>query len=101
MTLWITIGLVALISAAFKAVGPAVLGDRALPDRVQAVVALLAPALLTGLVLTDIGGAGWAAVNWTLVAGLGVVATAYLVKAPALVAILLGVVVTAGLRLLF
>ncbi|MGI5131294.1 AzlD domain-containing protein [Pseudonocardia sp. CA-107938] len=100
MTLWITIGLVAAITVAFKAIGPAVLGDRELPDPVPAVIALLAPALLAGLVITDIAGAGWAAVDWTLCGGLAVIVVAYLLRAPALVAILVGVGVTALLRFL-
>ena len=100
MTLWITIGLVALITVSFKAVGPAALGDRELPAPVRAVIALLAPALLAGLVVTDIAGGGWTAVDWTLCAGLAAIVVAHLLRAPALLAILLGVALTAALRIL-
>ena len=99
-TLWITIVLVALVSICFKAVGPALLGDRELPGWSVAVIAMLAPALLAGLILTDVAGPRWADLDWTLCAGLGVVAAAYLLRAPSLVAIVLGVLATAGLRLL-
>jgi branched-subunit amino acid transport protein len=98
VSLWITIGLVALITVSYKAIGPAVLGDRELPDRARAVIALLAPALLAGLVLTDIAGAGWTAVDWTLCVGLAAIVGAHLLRAPALLAIVVGVIVTAALR---
>jgi branched-subunit amino acid transport protein len=51
--IWITVGALILISAAIKATGPVLLGGRELPRWAGAVIALLAPALLTALVLTD------------------------------------------------
>lgn len=53
MTVWITIALVALVTFAIKGVGPALLGDRALPAAFSRVVVLLAPALLAALVVTS------------------------------------------------
>ena len=50
---WITIGVLALATAAIKAAGPVVLGGRPLPPRVTAVVVLLAPAILAALVVTE------------------------------------------------
>jgi branched-subunit amino acid transport protein len=97
-TLWATMLVVAAASIGIKAAGPALLGDRALPSWTSGVIAALAPALLTGLVLTDVAGPGWSAFDWRLCAGLGAAATAYLLRAPILIAIALGVVVTAGLR---
>lgn len=99
-TLWLTILLVAAVSITFKGLGPALLGNRELPDRAAAVIALLAPALLAGLIVTDIAGPRWEELDWTLCAGLGVVAVAYRLRAPSLLAICLGVLATAGLRLL-
>ncbi|ALO06596.1 Branched-chain amino acid transport [Streptomyces venezuelae] len=49
MTLWTAIGAIALISFAFKAIGPAVLGGRELPVRARSVMVLWAPALLASL----------------------------------------------------
>jgi branched-subunit amino acid transport protein len=43
----------ALVTAAIKAAGPVALGGRELPERFGAVVMLLAPALLAGLVVTQ------------------------------------------------
>jgi branched-subunit amino acid transport protein len=47
---WITIGVLAVGTALIRAAGPLLLGGRELPARVQGVVALLAPALLSALV---------------------------------------------------
>ena len=51
--LWVTIVAVALANAAIKAVGPVLVGARELPPRVLAVIALVAPALLAALVVTE------------------------------------------------
>jgi hypothetical protein len=50
---WAVIGALAVGTFAIKAAGPAVLGQRPLPDRLSGVIALLAPALLAGLVITE------------------------------------------------
>jgi branched-subunit amino acid transport protein len=97
-TLWATMLIVAAVSIGIKAAGPALLGDRTLPSWTSGVIAALAPALLTGLILTDVVGPGWSALDWRLCTGLGAAATAYLLRAPILIAIALGVAVTAGLR---
>lgn len=99
-TLWATMLIVAAISVAIKAAGPALLGDRELPPWATGVIAALAPALLTGLVLTDVAGPGWSTFDWRLCAGLGAAGGAYLLRAHILAAIALGVVVTAVLRAL-
>jgi branched-subunit amino acid transport protein len=100
-TLWATMLIVAAVSVGIKAAGPALLGDRTLPAWTSGVIAALAPALLTGLVLTDVAGPGWSAFDWRLCAGLGAAGGTYLLRAPILLAITVGVVVTAGLRALF
>lgn len=43
----------ALVTAAIKAFGPIALGGRELPERFTVVIALLAPALLAALVVTQ------------------------------------------------
>ncbi|MEU6082684.1 AzlD domain-containing protein [Streptomyces sp. NPDC047108] len=98
-TLWWAILGAAVVSFAFKAVGPAVLGDRQLPTPARAVIALLAPALLAGLVVVAVTGPGWKDLDLALVAGLAAAAGARLCRAGMLVAVLVGVVVTALLRL--
>jgi branched-subunit amino acid transport protein len=52
-TAWALIGGCALVTFAIKAAGPVALGGRELPDWFGRVVALLAPALLTALVVTQ------------------------------------------------
>lgn len=98
-TLWTTILLVAAVSIGIKAAGPLLRGGRDLPAWTTGVIAALAPALLTGLVLTHVSGPSWSALDWRLCAGLGAAGGAYLMRAPMLAAIALGVVVTACLRL--
>jgi branched-subunit amino acid transport protein len=48
----VLIGGCALVTAAIKAVGPIALGGRELPERFTGVIALMAPALLSALVVT-------------------------------------------------
>jgi len=50
---WVTIGALALATAVIRASGPLALGGRELPDRLAAVIALLAPALLAALVVVE------------------------------------------------
>ena len=54
---WVTIGVLAVATIAIKAGPPLLLGGRPLPERLTAVIALLAPALLAALVLVGtVGG---------------------------------------------
>ena len=52
---WIAVVAVGTATVALKSVGP-VLGGRPLPDHLTGVVALLAPALLATLVVTQVAG---------------------------------------------
>jgi branched-subunit amino acid transport protein len=74
ITIWICVALTALASFAIKATGPAILGNRPLPSRAKGVIALLAPALLAGLVISDILGPNWSSADGPL--ALGVIAAA-------------------------
>lgn len=96
--LWTAILAVALISFTIKAVGPAVLTGRNLPAWTSTVIALLAPALLAALVVVHVLGEHWKAVSVPVLAGLAAVVVVHLLRAPMLVSILAGVVVTAVLR---
>jgi branched chain amino acid efflux pump len=53
---WITVGGLAVGTAAIKAAGPVFLGGRALPPRATAVIGLLPAALLAALVMTETFG---------------------------------------------
>jgi branched-subunit amino acid transport protein len=52
-TAWALIGGCALVTFAIKAAGPIALGGRELPDWFARVVTLLAPALLSALIVTQ------------------------------------------------
>jgi uncharacterized membrane protein len=50
---WVTIAVLAVTTAAIRAAGPVLLGGRDLHPRLFGIVALLAPALLAALVVTE------------------------------------------------
>ncbi|MDX6382079.1 MAG: hypothetical protein QOI57_3103 [Rubrobacteraceae bacterium] len=97
--LWVAIVAVTLASAAIKAAGPILIGDRELPPRVNAVIALLAPALLAALVVTETFGDDGHLVLDERALGVGVAAVALALRAPMLLAVALAALVTALARL--
>jgi branched chain amino acid efflux pump len=56
--IWVMIGVLALVTAAFKLAGPLLLGGRPLPPWAMNVVGLLASALLAALVVVETFGKG-------------------------------------------
>lgn len=99
MRLWLPALGVTVVTWALKASGPLALGDRPLPSVVRKVVALLAPVLLAGLIVVDLGGEGWTDLDVAQVLGVGTAGLARMLKAPMLVAVLVGMAATAALRL--
>ncbi len=97
-TLWITILAVALASAAIKAAGPVLVGGRELPPRAVAVIALLAPALLSALVITETFGEDGHLVLDERAVGVAVAAVALALRAPVLLAVGLAALTTALVR---
>jgi uncharacterized membrane protein len=97
-TLWITIVAVALASAAIKAAGPVLVGGRELPPGAVGVIALLAPALLSALVITETFGEEQHLVLDERAIGVAVAATALALRAPVLVAVALAAATTALVR---
>jgi branched-subunit amino acid transport protein len=55
---WIVVAVVGAATVLLKAAGPVFLGRRPLPHRAQAVVDLLAPVMLTALVVTQTVASG-------------------------------------------
>ena len=100
MTAWITIGVLAVGTVALKGAGPAALGRRELPAVAGRVVALLAPALLAALVAVETVTHGHALVLDARLAGLGAAAVVLALRRPAIVAVVVAVAVTAGVRAL-
>jgi branched chain amino acid efflux pump len=97
--LWVAIVAVTLASAAIKAAGPILVGGRELPPRVNAVIALLAPALLAALVVTETFGDDGHLVLDERALGVGVAAVALALRAPVLLAVALAALATALARL--
>jgi uncharacterized membrane protein len=96
--LWITIVAVALASAALRAVGPILLGGRELPSSANVVIALLVPAVLTALVVTQtFSEDGWLVLDDKAI-GVAVAAVVLALRAPVLLAVALAVVTTALAR---
>ncbi len=100
MTVWVIVAVVGMVTVLFKAAGPVFVGSRVLPERVGAVVDLLAPVLLTSLVVTQtFGGEGEVTVDARL-PGVAAGALAVWLRAPLVAAMVVAAVVTASLRAL-
>jgi branched-subunit amino acid transport protein len=92
--LWITIVAVALASAAIRAFGPILVGGRELPQSANVIIALLAPALLAALVVTQTFGEDGRLVLDEKAIGVAVAAVVLALRAPVLLAVALAVVAT-------
>jgi hypothetical protein len=100
MRLWLSVVAVITANALMKAIGPLVVGDRPLPTSARRVVALMAPVLLAGLIVVDLGGEDWRDLDVQRVLGVGAAAVARALGAPMLAAVLLALLTTALLRFL-
>jgi uncharacterized membrane protein len=95
---WTSIAVVAMANFAIKAAGPVLLGGRKLPPLVVEVIALLAAAILTALVVVGtFSEDGRLSVDAQTV-GVGVAGAAFLARLPMLAAIGLGAVTAALIR---
>jgi len=95
---WIVVVAVGLATDLFKAADPVLVGRRPLPRRWQSVVDLLAPVMLTALVVTQtFGGDGGVTVDARL-PGVAAAAIAIRRKAPIIVAMVIAGLVTALVR---
>jgi branched-subunit amino acid transport protein len=98
--LWLSVLAVTAATWALKASGPLALGDRQLPRTAIKITTLMAPVLLAGLIVVDLGGAGWKDLDWAQVLGVSAAGLARTLKAPMLLAVVCGIAATALLRLL-
>ncbi|TCC07761.1 AzlD domain-containing protein [Kribbella soli] len=96
MKLYLCVLIVSASNWLMKAAGPLVLGKRDLPPALVRVTQLTAPALLAGLIVTDLGGR---TVDWTQLVGVGVAGVLNLVRMPMVAAAAAGVATTALVRL--
>ena len=96
---WIVVIVVGAFTMAFKAAGPVFLGKRQLPPRAQSVVDLVAPVMLTALVVTQTLGGDEEIVVDARVPGVAAAAVAIWRGAPIVVAMFVAALVTGLLRL--
>ena len=97
---WITIAVLAVATAATRALGPVLLGGRELPGHLQGVIALIAPALLAALVVVQTVGApeGGALEIDARIAGVAAAGGALALGASTLPVVALAAIVTALVR---
>ena len=97
---WFVVAFVGLATVSIKALGPVLLGGRALPGRVAGVVVLLAPALLAALVAINTFGSGQRLTVDARLLGVAAAALALWLRAPVLIVVVLAAVVTGVARAL-
>ena len=98
--IWTVVVAVGAATIALKAIGPVLLGGRSLPRPVNAVLFLLAPALLAALVVTQAVGGDREIVLDARLLGLGSAVAAIALRAPLLAVVLVAACVTALARAL-
>jgi branched-subunit amino acid transport protein len=96
---WLIVLVVGIATVAFKATGPVLLRDRELPEPVARVVALLAPVLLSALVVTQAVGGDHELVLDARLAGVGAGAVAIAARAPLPAVVVAAALATALARL--
>ena len=97
---WITIGVLAVLTFGIKAAGPVAVGGRELSARANGVIALLAPAVLSALIVVGTFSDGRELVLDARAAGLAAGAVAIALRAPLLVIVLVAAAAAAGARAL-
>jgi branched-subunit amino acid transport protein len=96
---WIVVAVVGVATIACKAAGPVLVGRRQLPPRLQACVELLAPVMLTALVVTQTFSGDEEIEVDARVVGVGAAVIAIGLRAPIIVAMAAAALVTALVRL--
>jgi len=95
---WVVVVAVGLATIAIKSVGPVALGGRPLPAPVASVVALLAPAVLAALVVTQTFASERSLAIDARIVGVAAAAIALRFRAPVLVVVIVAAAATALTR---
>jgi uncharacterized membrane protein len=95
---WTAVAIVGVGTIALKSAGPVLLAGRQLPPRLMDLLAVLAPALLAALVVTQAFSSGRHLVLDPRAAGLGAAGVAVLLRAPLLAVIVVAAAATALVR---
>jgi branched-subunit amino acid transport protein len=98
--IWAVIVVVGVVTIAFKASGPVLLGSRSLPPRLASVVEVLAPAMLAALVVTQTVGGDRDLVLDERLVGVAAGGVAIVARAPLIVVMGTAAVAAALARLL-
>ena len=98
--IWLAVLVVGAATVLLKATGPVLLGGRDLPPRVNALVVLLAPAVLAALVVTQVVGGDRELVYDARLIGLGAAVGAIALRAPLIVVVVVAAAATAAARAL-
>ncbi|WP_433165446.1 AzlD domain-containing protein [Kribbella sp. CA-247076] len=96
MKVWLAALAVTVVNWLMKAGGPLLMGERKLPPAAVRVVGLIAPVLLAGLIVTELGGKR---LDWTQLTGVAVAGILSVLRVPLLLAVAAGIALTAGIRL--
>ncbi|MBN1529584.1 MAG: AzlD domain-containing protein [Thermoleophilaceae bacterium] len=97
---WITIGVLSVVTIAIKAAGPLAVGGRELSPPAMRVISLLAPAVLAALIVVGTFADGRELAFDARVVGLAAGACAIALRAPLLVIVLVAAASAAGARAL-
>jgi hypothetical protein len=98
-TAWILIFVLLVATVAIKSAGPLALGHRELPPRAMAVISMLAPAILAGLVLYETFGTESTGIQADArVFGLAAAGGAIAVRLPLLAVVIIAAAATAVAR---
>ena len=100
MKTWLLISVLAVGTVLMKTLGPVLAGGRQPPAPLTRVVALVAPALISALIVTGTFTQGQQLIIDARAVGVAVAAVALWFRVPAVFAMLIGVVVCAVLRFL-
>jgi branched-subunit amino acid transport protein len=99
-SVWIVIAVVGAATVALKAVGPVILGGRELPEGLNSLLFLLAPALLGALVVTQAVGGDRQIVLDDRLVGIGAALVAIALRLPLIAVVVIAATVTAAVRAL-
>ena len=97
---WASVIIVGAVTIGLKAIGSLALQDRQLPPRLNGMIELLAPVMLSALVVTNTFGGDHKLVLDPRAAGLGAAAISILLRAPLLVTVTVAAVTAALIRAL-
>jgi branched-subunit amino acid transport protein len=99
MRTWLLIAVLAIGTVLMKTIGPVLAGGRQPPAPLTRVIALVAPAVISALIVTGTFTQGQQLTIDARAAGVGVAAVALWLRVPAVLAMLIAAIVCALLRL--